>query len=566
MRMNMKYLVAVALLAVLAVVFGLASTVAPSPEPILSQQELSSSSDSVTHFTYPPTFDSGWMNITGKRGQYFTLRHGLGTTDVIVDLRGKQSQDPEGGALEWNMTYGGPGEDIAYSVVQTDDGGYAIAGYTSSYGAGSFDFWLVKIDSAGNLLWNKTYGGIWGESAYCVVQASDGGYAIAGRTSSFDVGGGDFWLVKTDSAGNLLWNKTYGEGNPDIAYSVVQTDDGGYAIAGFTYSYGASGGDFLLVRTDSNGNVLWNKTYGRTWTDAARSVIQTSDEGYALAGYTYTPITPVEDFWLVKTDSAGNMQWNKTYGAGSYDIPYSVVETFDGGYAIAGRTSSFGAGADDFWLVKTDSFGNMLWNKTYGGTKEDIAYSVVQTVDGGYAIGGYTRSFGSGWNDFWLVKVDSSGNMLWNKTYGGTVEEWAYSLVQTSDGGYALAGFIDYDPGPAFVNDIWLVKVNVEMNREHQRNLGDSETGLAWTGLTNSTITIYRGETDPYWNFVRVRIWVIKEPTWQFGDINQDGVVNAQDLYIVSKNYGKTFSALSLTGIIGIAGIHTYKKRKKQPE
>jgi hypothetical protein len=302
-RASRKYLAAVALLAVLAVIFGLAGTVAPLPEPISSQQELSSSSDSVTHFINPPTFDSEWVDITDKLGQSLTLTHNLNTTEVLVDVAGRQSL--------------------------------------------------------------------------------------------------------TDQDHKLFFGST-----------------------------------------------------------------------------TYVP------------------EWNKTYGGTEGDVALSVVQTSDGGYATAGCTDSYGVGGFDFWLVKTDSSGNMQWNKTYGGAQDDFARALVQSGDGGYAMAGDTNSFyGAGLGNFWLVK---------------TGVEYGLSM------------------------------------------------GLSMAEFTNSTITLYRGRMDPFWNFVRVRIWVVKEPTWQFGDINQDGVVDAQDLYIVSKNYGKTFSALSLTGIIAIAGIYTHRKRKQQ--
>ena len=455
MKASSKYLVAVALLAVLAVVFGLAGTVAPLSQPTIPQQE--SSSDSVTHFTYPPTYDSGWVNITGKRGQYFTLNHGLNTTQVFVDITGKQSLNVATGELGWTRAYGGANIDSAWSVVQTGDGGYALTGYTDSYGAGSYDFWLVKADSSGVVQWNQTYGGTDYDEAWSVVATVDGGYAIAGDTWSFGAGGFDFWLVKTDASGNMEWNQTYGGTGWDIAHSLVETIDGGYALVGSTNSFGAGS----------------------------------------------------SDFWLVKTDVDGNMVWNQTYGGTSMDWGSSVVETGDGGYALTGRTSSFGAGGFDSWLVKTDSAGNVQWNQTYGGASDDHAWSVVQTVDGGYALAGSTMSYGAGGSDFWLVKV------------------------------------------------------NAEMNLEHQINLGDLMYGLARTGLTNYTIILHRAEPDFYWNYVRVRIWTIQEPTWQFGDINQDGVVDAQDLLILSQNYGKTFSLLSLSGIVAVAGIHTYKKRKQ---
>ncbi|HKZ93180.1 MAG TPA: hypothetical protein VJ249_01185 [Candidatus Bathyarchaeia archaeon] len=759
MRANRRYLVAVALLVALAIVFGLVGTVAPPlAEPVAPQQESSSSSSSSSnstgHFQNPPTYDSGWVDITTKAGQYVTLRHGLNTSEVVVDITGKQSLDPNGGSLAWSKTYGGTSNDYALSVVQTSDGGYAMAGNTNSYGAGGGDFWLVKTDSAGNHQWNKTYGGTNADNALSLVRTSDEGYALVGYTDSFGAGNRDFWLVKTDSSGNMQWNRTYGGTSNDRAYSLVQTGDGGYAlagslsgdfwlvktdlsgnaqwnrtyggtggdfaqslvqtvdggyaIAGYTNSYGAGGYDFWLVKvnaemnlehqrnlgidsyidvwsrtyggtasdiaysvvqtsdggyaiagdgfanlvkTDSVGNVQWSRTYGGTarsvvqtidggyaiagslsgfqlaktdsagnmlWTKTygsgtVYSMVQTSDGGYALAG-AISPYGEYEDFWLVKTDSAGamlsnktyrgtdstggtyysredaysvvqtsdggyalagaigwgsrdvwlvktdatgNHQWNKTYGGTNWDEARSLVQTGDGGYALAGYTNSYGYATPtypNFWLVKTDSSGNALWNKTYGGQYHDYGYSVVQTSDGGYALAGYTQSYGVGtptYPNFWLVKTDSAGTMLWSQTYGGTYEDDAYSVVQTNDGGYALAGRTISSGAGNY--DFWLVKTE-----------GKKEMGLEMTSLTNNAIVLYRGKTDLDWNYMRVRIWLIKEPSWIYGDINMDGLVDAKDLYILSRNYGKTFSLLSLSGIIAITSIHTIKTRKQR--
>jgi parallel beta-helix repeat protein len=309
---------------------------------------------------------------------------------------------------DWNETYGGTGDEVACSLVQTGDGGYALAGYTNSSGAGSNDFWLVKTDSSGAMMWNKTYGGTGNDYALSLVRTSDGGYALAGYTYSFGAGC-RFWLVKTDSSGVMMWNKTYAGPSSSAAQSVVQTSDGGYALAGF-FDFAYEGGyfDFALVKTYPNGTVQWTKTYGGASFDVAQSVIQTGDGGYALAGYTNSYGAGIYDFWLVKTDGSGNYLWNRTYGGTAYDQAWSVVQTGDGGYALAGYTNSSGAGSNDFWLVKTDSSGAMMWNKTYGGTSYDVAYSVVQTSDGGYALAGYTKSFGAGGYDFWLIKLTPS--------------------------------------------------------------------------------------------------------------------------------------------------------------
>jgi len=298
--------------------------------------------------------------------------------------------------MEWNQTYGG-GE--VTSLVETLDGGYALAGGAR----------LVKTDEYGNMTWNQTYGE---GDIRSLVETADGGYALAGKTATFVTGVddyGNFWLIKTDADGNMAWNRTYGGEDYDYACVLVEASDGGYAIAGSTYSFGAGNHDVWLVKTDAYGNVEWNQTYGGTGDDVAFSLVQTSEGGYALAGSTY-PIGSAEDFWLIKTDAYGDMEWNRTYGEGDeFDVAYALVETSDGGYALAGGTGSFSIDEYDVWLVKTDGTGNMEWNHTYGGEKGDIAYSLVESSNGGYAIAGSTRSFGAGDEDFWLIKTNEQG-------------------------------------------------------------------------------------------------------------------------------------------------------------
>jgi hypothetical protein len=367
-------------------------------------------------------------------------------------------------ASGWSQTYGGTEWDIACSLVAASDGGYAIAGYTGSFGAGASDFWLVKTDAVGNMQWNRTYGGAGQDYAQSLVATTDGGYAIAGWTASFGAGSVDSWLVKTDALGNMQWNKTYGGTEADEAHSLMVTTDGGYALAGYTRSFGAGDYDFWLVKTDALGNIQWNKTYGGTEDEDPFSLVATLDGGYALAGSIVSSGSNGINTLLVKTDALGNMEWNKTYGETGINEPSSLIATSDGGYALAGilnMTDFFGVGNGDFWLVKTDASGNMQWNKTYGGIGEDQAYSVVATSDGGYALAGIwnrTTMHGHGISDFWLVKTDAFGNMQWNKTYGGTVIDEASSLVVASDGGYALAGYTN-SFGAGFM-DFWLVKTD----------------------------------------------------------------------------------------------------------
>ncbi len=386
---------------------------------------------------------------------------------IFVLLCSSLAVSVEAASIMWMQTYdSGTSSDNGRCVIETSDGGYAIAGFAHDSG-GKSDAWLVKTDANGNEQWIQNYGGTEWDEAYSVVQTSDGGYTLAGMTWSFgSAGGGDVWLVKTDASGVVQWNQTYSQSMDDNGYSMVQTSDGGYAIVGYTfYSTDPGSRDFWLVKTDANGNEQWNQNYGGTEWDEAYSVIQTSDGGYALAGYTKSFGEESGDFWLVKTDAAGVAQWNQTYGTTEPDTAHSVAETSDGGYAIVGD-AGYSLGDDcDAWLVKTDAFGNELWNQTYGGTDHDYGLSVVETSDGGYTIAGSTESFGSdvGRSRCWLIRTDATGTMQWDQTYGGMVDQWdwdeGYCLVETSDGGYAIAGTHSSTLG-TYKQDFWLIKTD----------------------------------------------------------------------------------------------------------
>lgn len=342
--------------------------------------------------------------------------------------------------VTWEKTYGGGNWETARYCQQTSDGGYIFIGGTSSYGAGQEDMFLVKTDSDGNESWKKAFGGNRDEYAYSGQQTSDGGYILAGYTTTYDVGFFDMFLVKTDSSGNQIWQKSFGGKYWEVANYGQQTSDGGYILVGKTETYGAGDLDFYLVKTDASGNKTWQKTFGGADEDIADSGQQTSDGGYILAGHTYSYGAGYKDIFLVKTDTSGNKTWEKVFGGSKSEIAHAVKQTSDGGYILAGETYSYGAGGKDMILIKTDSSGNKIWQKTFGGSGSDIAHSVQQTSDGGYILAGETYSYGAGSLDMYLVKVDSSGNKTWQNTFGGTTTDKAYFVQQTPDGGYIVAG------------------------------------------------------------------------------------------------------------------------------
>jgi len=341
---------------------------------------------------------------------------------------------------------GGENPDWGNSIIQTSDGGYAIAGRTYSFGAGLSDVYVVKLDSNGNLQWTKTIGGPHHEEGTSLIQTSDGGYAIAGSTKSFGAGEWDVYVVKLDANGNLQWTKTIGGEETDVCNSLIHTSDGGYAIAGYTISFGAEYPDVYVVKLDANGNLQWTKTIGGPYYDRGESLIQTSDGGYAIAGYTESFGAGLSDVYVVKLDANGNLQWTKTIGGKIWERGRSLIQTSDGGYAIAGTLYPFEAEGWDVYVVKLDANGNLQWTKTIGGPKREWGFSLIQASDGGYAITGITSSdelaayFGPAEADVYVVKLDANGNLQWTKTIGGPEHDRGLSLIQTSDGGYAIAG------------------------------------------------------------------------------------------------------------------------------
>jgi len=340
----------------------------------------------------------------------------------------------------WFKHYGGSNNDLGKSIQQTSDGGYVFAGYTFSYTYGDNDFAIYKLDSNGNKVWFKHYGGIANDEAYSVQQTSDGGYVVAGYTISYSYGGEDFAIYKLNSSGNKIWFKHYGGGNTDYAYSIQQTSDGGYVVGGYTLSYTYGSSDFAIYKLDSNGNKVWFKHYGGIGDDYCRSLQQTSDGGYIVAGETGSYAHGSYDFAIYKLNSNGNKVWFKHYGGTNSDRGYSIQQTSDGGYVVAGYNNSYTNGDYDFAIYRLNNNGDKVWFKHYGGTEFDAGQSIQQTSDGGYVVGGHTLSYTYGGHDFSIYRLNSSGNKVWFKHYGGYAEDIGYSVQQASDGGFVVAG------------------------------------------------------------------------------------------------------------------------------
>lgn len=332
---------------------------------------------------------------------------------------------------------------------------------------------VVFVSAGASADWDQTYGGGHDDFADSIRQTTDGGYIVAGGTYSFGGGLGDAVLMKTNAVGDLQWSKFYGDEKEDWAHSVWQTRDNAYIVAGFTESYGAAGSaDVWLLRIGENGEVRWTKTFGSDQPDHAFGVQQTADGGYIITGDTSSYGAGSADIWLIKTDTYGNEEWDRTFGGEAEEGSYAVQQTSDGGYIVAGFTSSYSSTPDapDAWVIKTDAEGNEMWSRVFGGSKSDWASSVQQTSDGGYIVGGYTGSFGAGQGDIWLIRLDADGNELWNKTFGGPEEERSYCVRQASNGGYIVSGYTwSYGAGEY---DIWLIKTSPEGEKEWERFFG----------------------------------------------------------------------------------------------
>ncbi len=387
----------------------------------------------------------------------------------------------------FQKTYGGNNIGYANVIHQTTDGGFILVGTTNNNGTDSSNVYLIKTNSSGDTVFAKIYGGSGDESGYNVQQTTDGGFIIIGNSDVFGAGLWDIYLIKTNSSGDVLWTKTYGGTDQDYGYSVQQTTDGGYILAGVRNNPFGFDNDLYLIRTNSTGDTLWTKIYGAGNHDEGYSVLQTSDGGFIVAGTTVSFGSGNSDVYLIKTNSDGDTLWTKTYGGTNADYCYEIQKTTDGGYILIGESLSFGAGVWNAYLIKIDGDGTVTWSKTYGGASITYMRSVQQTTDGGYILGGSTNNFGAGGFDMYLVKTDSMGSLLWSKAYGDTLEEHGNYAVQNADGGYTITGYAQ-SFGAGNIN-VYLVKTDANGNTDCNQSDAATIESLANT-VTGNTMSI----------------------------------------------------------------------------
>jgi hypothetical protein len=411
--------------------------------------------------------------------------------------------------LQWQKALGGTGDDQGSSIEQTTDGGYIVVGSTLSIDGdivgnhGDFDIWIVKFNSDGSIQWQKALGGTRSDQAASIEETSDGGYILVGTTSSNDgdVSGNSFntikaWVVKLSNSGNVQWQQTYGVSEiyqTKTGTTIKQTADGGYIFTGEKLYYSPTGylySEGWIVKLNSIGGVQWEKTFGKQ----TGSIQQTSDGGYLVSGRTFSTYS---DIWIVKLTNTGDIIWENTYGGTGSDGAGGVEQTIDGGYIIAGSTLSNDGvvtgnhGGSDAWVLKLTDTGAIEWEKTLGGTDDDGSNSIKQTTDGGYIVLGTTGSINgdvtsnNGVVDYWVVKLFNSGNIEWQKTIGGTGVDYASNIQQTSDGGYIVAGDTNSNDGDVTGNhgnyDYWIVKLSPDQ--------------LSTTEFSNTSLKLYPNPT-----------------------------------------------------------------------
>jgi gliding motility-associated-like protein len=398
----------------------------------------------------------------------------------LINVHTVYAQDP---VIQWQRIYGGPYGDYAHAIKATTDGGYIVAGYTEGNGGnvagyhGNLfinDYWVMKLDSDGQMEWQRCLGGTYYDQASDLRQTPDGGYLVAGTSASVECemegnkGALDYWVLKLSPQGDILWQKHYGGGNHEYCYGLDLTSDGGFVVAGHTESFNGDvtnprgKRDYWVVKADANGNMLWQKTAGGTEDDEAYSVKATPDGGCIVGGSSFSNNGDVTgnhgkaDMWVIKLSNTGNLEWQRSLGGLEMEQAWAINLATDGGYIVAGYTVSsegdvtdkhaMGFAFADVWVVKLSAAGALQWQKCYGGQVNDYAFDLQPTPDGGYVIGGFAQSndgdltCNAGIHDMWVFKISNLGLLQWSKSMGGSLYDEAYGVTVLNDGSVVAAG------------------------------------------------------------------------------------------------------------------------------
>ncbi len=360
--------------------------------------------------------------------------------------------------LLWSQTYGGLSPEKGYAVKELPDGGFIFAGETQSFGAGSFDVYLVRTNADGDTMWTRTYGGASYDFGYGVCLTPDGGFLVAGVTLSYGAGGREGLAIRVDADGNLVWLQAYGGTSHDAFMDIHRTAEDTYVMVGTSYSLGPGTGGLWVVMIDDTGQIIWQRSYGGAGADTGWRVLQTSDGGFIVGGFTTSFGAGDKDLWLVKLDSEGNYVWDHTYGGAGDDRGYGLALAPEGCYLLTGYTSSFGAGGTDMYLVMADPLGMPSWTHTYGGAGNEVGYAVVTPCTGGILLAGSTTSVAPGDLNTYVIHTDAFGDPVWTTTdYAVPGDDWAEALQETQDGGFVLAG--SADPGSLGNRQMYLVRL-----------------------------------------------------------------------------------------------------------